>query len=98
MRLEEDEHAATRRDGAGSLERGGDLGRVVAVVVEHADAGSLAPRLEPPTDAAELREDPLGVFTRDARELERGERDRRVPPVVLARDGEVERDGVELVA
>ena len=51
MRLDDGDHPAGRR-GAGGLQHGGDLHRMVAVVVDHADAVALAGRGEAALDAA----------------------------------------------
>ena len=84
VRLEEHEHAAVRPL-ARRRDRRGDLARVVRVVVDDRDAAALADELETATGAAEAREHGLGVGARDAGELERRQRRRRVPPVVRAR-------------
>ena len=89
MRLEEHEHAAGRplaRRGDG----GGDLARMVGVVVDDRDAALLADELEAPARAAEAREHRLAPRPRDTGELERRERRRRVPPVVLAGNAQLE--------
>src|SRR5207247_7299542 len=54
MRLEEGEDPALFGEPAGGLEGRGDLGGVVAVVVEEANACDLARLLKAPTRAAEL--------------------------------------------
>ena len=55
VRLEDDEHAAAVDRRPRGRERRGDLARVVAVVVEHLDAGRLPAPLEPPADARGTR-------------------------------------------
>ncbi len=75
---------------------GRNLGRVVAVVVVDRDATPRADELEAPVDAGERRKHALGVVAPDSGELERCERRGSIPPVVLARHGQLERDRLEL--
>ena len=55
MRLEDDDQPAAARDLPGSGQRGAQLGRMVGVVVEDADAARLALELEPAAGAGERR-------------------------------------------
>src|SRR5205085_2090000 len=61
------------------------------------DTAGLSLALEPPPGAGELDEHALGIAPCDAGELERGESRGRVPAVVLARNGELELDRLELL-
>ena len=84
VRLEQHEEP---RAGEALADRGdgrGDLGRVVAVVVDDRDALELV-HLEAPAGAGEPGERRLGVAARHAGQLERRERRARVQPVQLAR-------------
>jgi hypothetical protein len=53
VRLDHGDHLAVRRHGAGGLQHGGDLDRVVAIVVDHADAVGDARGGEAALDPAE---------------------------------------------
>src|SRR5438132_5021029 len=57
---------------------------MMSVVVVDLDAARLAALFEPARSAAEVGEHRTGLPLLDTRELERGERARGVPPVVLA--------------
>ena len=70
----------------------------MAVVVEHRDPAALADELEAAVGALEPRERRLGAAAVDADPDERLERRGGVPAVVLARDGELEVDRLELPA
>ena len=95
MRLEQREQA-TFEARPRRRQVGRDLRGMVRVRVDDRDAAGLATPLEPPAGARELCQDALGVGQDDPRERERGERDGRVPPVVLPGDREWQIHGVEL--
>src|SRR5438067_9690616 len=97
MRLEEDEDAA-RLPLARSRDRGGDLARMMRVVVDDRHPACLADELETAADPSETRQRGLRLPTRHAGELECDERGRGVAAIVLARERELERGGVELPA
>src|SRR5512132_4612556 len=80
------------------LEGRGDLRRSVGVVVEDFDAPGLAPPLEPPADAGELRKGRRRLAPVDASEIQRGERARCVAAIVEPRHGELALVRSELVA
>src|SRR6266404_2268778 len=64
VRLEDDVHAMESALASGS-ESGANLGRMVSVVVNHADAGGLTPKLEATVHAAEVIECGADVVGRD---------------------------------
>ena len=91
MRLEEHAQAGAREPLARRRDRGCDLGRVVAVVVDdrHLASGHREPvHLEPPPGAGEAPDRRGGGVARHAGELERRDRGARVATIVLARDAE----------
>ena len=90
VRLEEHEHASLSPL-AGRRQQRRDLARMMGVVVDDRHAAALADELEPARRAAEVRQHALRVRARNARQLQRRNRRRRVPPVVLARNRELER-------
>jgi hypothetical protein len=61
------------RDLSGGAERRRDLRRVVAVVVDDANAVSLPHELEPPPDAGEAPDRDRGLATRNPGELKGSE-------------------------
>src|SRR5262249_52510759 len=95
MRLEQHSQATVAEPLARGVDRGRDLGRMMAVVVDDRHTARLLD-LEAPARAGEAREDRCGLVAPDACELERGERGSRVAAVVLARQREaaVPRRGV----
>src|SRR5262249_58192576 len=58
----------------------------------------LTTALQPAAHATELAQDGRGLFPRVAGQLERGQRDRGVPAVVLARHGELDLGRVEVLS
>ena len=97
MGLEDDEHTAVAGRGPRGRERHGHLPRMVPVVVVDPHPAPLAAQLEAAPGARELGEHAFGLLARHARDLERRKSRRRIAAVVLTRDRELERDGLELV-
>ncbi len=83
VRLEEHAEATAGKSLSHGGDRRCDLGRVMAVVVDHRDAVDLGD-LEAPAGAGELREDRRSLVALDTGELERGERRAGVAAVVLS--------------
>ena len=67
-------------------EHGGDFGRVMSVVVDDENAVRLAAHVEPPFDAAELRQPGRDAFERQSELQADRDRRQRVLQVVTARD------------
>src|SRR4051812_20521648 len=70
---------------------------MVRVAVEHRDPRRISPPLEPAPNAGELDDHALGLGTLDTGELERRDRGRGIPAVVLTRHRELELDRIELL-
>ena len=88
VRLEEHPQAPLAEALANRLDRGGDLARVVAVVVDDRHVACLLD-LEAAARTREAREMRRRLVARDTGELERGERRTGVPAVVLPGNGEL---------
>ena len=86
VRLEQHQRAARAGAAAQRLERRADLGRVVAVVVDHQHAARLAAHLEAAVDAGEGREPLLDRLEGQLEVEAHGHRGERVRHVVGARD------------
>src|SRR5262245_25529169 len=93
--LKEDEDPAAVPNGG---DVGGELSWMVRVTVEDLGAARLTTALQPAAHATELAQDGRGLFPRVAGQLERGQRDRGVPAVVLARHGELDLGWVEVLS
>src|SRR4051812_37708785 len=84
-------HEPARGEVASRLKGGGDLGRMVGVVVEHARAGGRrAVVLEPPPRAAEAVQRRGGLRRLHPGGTARGEGRERVEDVVLAGNGQLD--------
>src|SRR6266508_1482464 len=70
---------------------------MVRVVVEHVHTARLATMLEPPSRAREACELRLGLLSCHSHELQSRERGGRVSAVVLARQGQLEVDRLQLL-
>ena len=90
MRLEGDDDAPIVEAGARAGERGADLGRVMAVVVDDHDAAGLAAHGEAAPDAAEAGERALIDGEVDAEEVGDGEHGQRVEHVVPPGHGQLD--------
>src|SRR5439155_12901057 len=94
-RREEDEDAPPV---AGRRDVGGEISWMVRVDVDAVHAAGLTARLEPAARAAKLTEHASGLVARVAAELDRGQGDRGVLPVMVTRDGQLDLHRLELVS